>query len=678
MKNPPTDKSDKQGSIEVQLLDAVTRAQSQFVSTNDTNAVFDGMLTALLSLTDSEYGFIGEVFHEDDGSPYLKTHAITNIAWDDETRALYEENAEQGLEFRNMQSLFGSVMTSAAAVIANDPSTDPRRAGIPEGHPPLDAFLGLPFFHRDKMIGMVGIANREGGYDKELIESLRPFLTTCTNLILSVRSRLDQAAVEKSLRESEARGRAILDNADDAIITIDHTGTIESCNRAAGKMFGYGHNELVSMNVRELMPAEHSERHDSYIQSHIRTGRGRIIGVGRELIAKRRDGSEFPIELTVNELKLEGKRLYVGMLRDITERKANEEQRSKLTTELTVRLNEVNRLNEENAMLSDLGSYLQACATKPEAYDVLLAHARVLFPNDSGALYILTDTESSECVISWGDEQGLLAHPIQKHDCWALRRGVVHESSDSKASLRCRHYNGIGVGSQHCIPVMTQNGPIGLLTLHVPSDEAQEKREVDAERTLSLMTGIADRLGPTLSGIELRSQLHEDSIRDPLTKLYNRRFMDETLHRELLRAKRSDQPLSVIILDIDRFKQVNDEYGHDIGDQVLIELADQLSRSVRDEDIVYRYGGEEFVIILPGASLDAARERALSVSRDVRRVRVETSTQPIKITISAGVATYPEHGESSEKLLVQADKALYLAKQSGRDRIELATVSEVS
>ncbi|MDJ0918582.1 MAG: sensor domain-containing diguanylate cyclase, partial [Woeseiaceae bacterium] len=324
------------------------------------------------------------------------------------------------------------------------------------------------------------------------------------------------------------------------------------------------------------------------------------------------------------------------------------------------------------------GSYLQACATKPEAYDVLLAHARVLFPNDSGALYILTDTESSECVISWGDEQGLLAHPIQKHDCWALRRGVVHESSDSKASLRCRHYNGIGVGSQHCIPVMTQNGPIGLLTLHVPSDEAQEKREVDAERTLSLMTGIADRLGPTLSGIELRSQLHEDSIRDPLTKLYNRRFMDETLHRELLRAKRSDQPLSVIILDIDRFKQVNDEYGHDIGDQVLIELADQLSRSVRDEDIVYRYGGEEFVIILPGASLDAARERALSVSRDVRRVRVETSTQPIKITISAGVATYPEHGESSEKLLVQADKALYLAKQSGRDRIELATVSEVS
>ena len=677
MKNPPANATDQQTTIESQLLTAITTAQSQFVMSRDTRTVFDGMLTALLSLTDSEYGFIGEVFHEDDGTPYLKTHAITNIAWNDETRQFYDDNAEQGLEFRNMQTLFGRVITTAAVVIANEPSTDPRRAGIPKGHPPLDAFLGLPFFHRDNMIGMVGIANRPGGYDDKLVESLRPFLTTCTNLILSVRSRLDQAAIEKSLRDSEARGRAILDNADDAIITIDHTGTIESCNRAAGKIFGYGTNELVTMNIRDLMPAEHAERHDSYVRSHMRTGRGKIIGVGRELVAKRRDGTEFPIELTVNELKLEGRRLYVGMLRDITERKANEEQRSRLTAELQSRLSEVNRLNEENAMLSDLGSYLQACASKEEAFDVLLAHARVLFPEESGALYILTETASSECVISWGDEQDLLSHPLQKHHCWALRRGVVHESNDSKASLRCRHYNGIGAGSQHCIPVMTQNGPVGLLTLHVPERDNVES-DVRSEHTLSLLTGIADRLGPTLSGIELRTRLHEDSIRDPLTKLYNRRFMDETLHRELLRANRAGQPVSVIILDIDKFKQVNDEYGHEAGDQVLVELADQLTRSVRDEDIVYRYGGEEFVIILPGASLDAARERALSVSRDVRLVRVETANAPIKMTISAGVATYPEHGETKEQLLVQADKALYLAKQSGRDRVELATVADAA
>ena len=194
----------------------------------------------------------------------------------------------------------------------------------------------------------------------------------------------------------------------------------------------------------------------------------------------------------------------------------------------------------------------------------------------------------------------------------------------------------------------------------------------------SLMTGIADRLGPALSGIELRARLHEDSIRDPLTKLYNRRFMNESLHRELLRAGRAEAPLSLIILDLDRFKYINDEYGHDVGDEVLASVAQKLCEAVREEDYVYRYGGEEFVIALPGANLDIARERAQEACRAVRALRIETEKGPLHITISAGVATFPEHGSAQEELIVQADKALYLAKQSGRDRIELAVVAEAS
>jgi len=426
------------------------------------------------------------------------------------------------------------------------------------------------------------------------------------------------------------------------------------------------------------MPTGHSERHDAYINDYMQTGRARIIGVGRELIAKRRDGSEFPIELTVNEIKLEGRRLFVGMLRDISERRANEAQRDKLTKELTHRVEELDRLNEENGLLSGLGSYLQACSTKEEAYDVLLAHVRVLFSNESGAFYTLGEATNATCVLSWGDEQEILLHPVQKQDCWAMRRGVVHKTSDTGATLRCRHYNGMGAGSQFCIPVMTQNGPIGLLTLHMPSDDDEDELEQRVARSLSLMTGIADRLGPALSGIELRARLHEDSIRDPLTKLYNRRFMNESVHREMLRARRADTPLSFIILDLDRFKHINDEYGHDIGDEVLIMVAQSLSQAVREEDFVYRYGGEEFVIVLPGANLDIARERAQEACRTVRALRIDTQKGPLHVTISAGVATYPEHGQTQENLIVQADKALYLAKQSGRDRIELAGAAAAS
>jgi diguanylate cyclase (GGDEF)-like protein/PAS domain S-box-containing protein len=668
----------KSQSIEEQLLAAITRAQSQFVLSRDARIVFDGMLNALLNLTDSEYGFVGEVFYEDDGTPFLKTHAITNIAWNEETQRLYDENVEQGLEFRNMDTLFGSVMVTGDVVIANKPADDRRAGGIPKGHPPLNAFLGLPFFHRDKLIGMVGIANREAGYDQLLVDALQPFLTTCTNIILGVRAQKAQAAIQKSLSESEARGRAILDNAIDAIITIDQAGRIESCNRAAGKVFGYGTNELLSMNVSALMPGDHGDRHDGYVRSYLRSGRGKVIGVGRELTARRRNGEEFPIELTVNEIKLEGRLLFVGMLRDISERKANEEQRSELTRELTERVDELNRLNEENAMLSGLGSYLQACVSKEEAYDVLLSHVRVLFPNESGAVYSLSEATNADCVLSWGTEKEVLSHPVQKSDCWAMRRGVVHETSEAGASLRCRHYNGIGAGNQVCIPVMTQNGPIGLLTLHVPISTADEQPAAKVARNLSLMTGIADRLGPALSAIELRGRLHEDSIRDPLTKLYNRRFMDESLHRELLRANRGHLPLSLIILDLDKFKSINDEYGHDVGDEVLMVVARQLGQVVREEDIVYRFGGEEFVIVLPGASLDVARERAQEACRAIRALRVETGHGPLHVTLSAGVATFPEHGTTQDQLIVQADRALYLAKQSGRDRIELAKVAKAS
>ena len=132
-------------SIESKLLATITRAQSQFVRSHEPRMVFDSLLEALLNLTDSEYGFIGEVLREEDGTPYLKTHAITNIAWNDETRQLYEENVAQGLEFRNMRTLFGNVITTGEAVIANDPGKDRRGAGTPQGHPPLNAFLGLPF-----------------------------------------------------------------------------------------------------------------------------------------------------------------------------------------------------------------------------------------------------------------------------------------------------------------------------------------------------------------------------------------------------------------------------------------------------------------------------------------------------------------------------------------------------
>jgi len=146
--------------------------------------VYGCLLAGLLDLMDSEYGFIGEVKYEENGTKFLQTHASTNIAWNEATQNFYEENAEDGLRFYNMNTLFGTVLNTGCPVISNNPKKDKRAGGLPKGHPALNHFLGIPFFKKGgELIGMLAIANKPGGYTEDDIEYLEPFTVTCSNFI---------------------------------------------------------------------------------------------------------------------------------------------------------------------------------------------------------------------------------------------------------------------------------------------------------------------------------------------------------------------------------------------------------------------------------------------------------------------------------------------------------------
>ncbi|MBD3307903.1 PAS domain S-box protein [candidate division KSB3 bacterium] len=307
------------------LLQAITRAQSQFITDVTPNVLFDELLDSLLVLTESEYGFIGEVFKKSDGAPYLKTHAITNIAWNAETQKFYAENAPQGLEFDNMQSLFGAVIMTGKPVLSNDPYHDPRRGGLPEGHPALNAFLGLPFYRGENLIGMVGIANRPTGYDAAIIDYLQPFLATCGNIIEAHQVDRRRRIAQKALRESEATTRAIVTTVVNGIIVIDERGVIELFNPSAEKIFGYRADDVIGQKVNVLMPDPYHSKHDSYIRNYLTTGEKKVIGVGREVEGMRKDGSRFPMELAVSEMRGETESKFVGVLTDITARKTDEQ-----------------------------------------------------------------------------------------------------------------------------------------------------------------------------------------------------------------------------------------------------------------------------------------------------------------------------------------------------------------
>lgn len=191
------------------VLAAVERAHRLYFRDGDRPRLFERMLEDVLLLTGCEYGFIGEILHHDDGTRYLKSWALTDISWDEPTKALYEstKGPDQGLVFENLNTLFGRVISSGMPLISNDPAHDPRRGGLPPGHPPLNSFLGLPLLRRDEMIGMVGVANRPTGFSADDIESLEPYLAVCAHMIDVIRSDRERAAAQAAEREA----RAILD-----------------------------------------------------------------------------------------------------------------------------------------------------------------------------------------------------------------------------------------------------------------------------------------------------------------------------------------------------------------------------------------------------------------------------------------------------------------------------------
>jgi PAS domain S-box-containing protein len=247
------------------LLQAISWIQTQFLADAESEILFDGMLDHVLSLTESEYGFIGEILFASDGSPmmeegymkfrgrpYLKTHAITNIAWNEETRAFYAENAPKGMEFHNLQTLFGAVIVTGKPVIANSPSTDPRRGGLPDGHPPLNAFLGVPFSKNEQMTGMVGIANREGGYDEAMVDYLQPFLATCSCIIEAYRSERQKQQAEQKIVEQAA----LLNVATDAIMVRELDNQILFWNQGAEKLYGWTQAEVIKRDANKLLYRE--------------------------------------------------------------------------------------------------------------------------------------------------------------------------------------------------------------------------------------------------------------------------------------------------------------------------------------------------------------------------------------------------------------------------------------
>jgi diguanylate cyclase (GGDEF)-like protein/PAS domain S-box-containing protein len=470
------------------MLDAVSRAQSNFISRAGHHTTFASLLNILLDSSKSEYGFIGEVLHAADGTPYLLTHAISPSNDNGETSAVYWPYSKQGLELRGLNTLIGDVITTGQPVVVNEPPPRHRATGLPPGYTAMHTFLGLPLYLGDTLVGMIGVANRAGRYDQALRDELSPLLVTCASLIAAHRNHLARQELESRLKLT----KTAVDKSKMPFFLLSPDGRLKDVNDYACLSLGYTRDELIGKFIWDFDPDYDPAARASAWKELKKNGTMTV-----ETIHRRKDGTSFPVEVTSNYVAFGEEEYGFSFARDITEKKQQEAR-------------------------------------------------------------------------AW-----------------------------------------------------------------------------------------------------------EQANYDMLTGLPNRRLLQDRLSQELKKAHHTGLPLALLFIDLDRFKEINDNLGHAKGDLLLTEAARRISNCLGETDTVARLGGDEFTVILPEFGERLHLER---IAQDIIRelgepFHFENDAMGYYISGSIGITLYPDDAQDLDSLLRHADQAMYRAKAEGRGRFSYFTQS---
>ena len=517
----------------------------------------------------------------------------------------------------------------------------------------------------------------------------------------SVKVPIERAQENERSEASAHEFAQVLEHAGEAVIVKDLNAVVTYWNREAVAIYGFSAQEAIGQPMRKLHAADLSEADYARILARVRAGvptsatadrrkkngeivrvalrttplldsKGTLIGeitVARDVTALHRSQEALAAAQATLQLRLAGIRdANRNLTREIAARHKADAEMRRNNKALAATVRQLETFHREGEALSRMAELLQSCTQRAEAYAIVRETGAQLFPNSAGSLFIYRESRD---VLEYASTWGVAPAPaltLAPDECWALRLGSPH-FVPRKGTIRCRHVHE-DVESYACMPVQGQGQVLGLLHIAVDVDPRSQRPARDAEQRLRAMT---DRVGPALANLKLRDALREMALRDGLTGLYNRRYLEDALNRELHRAERSGKPVSVVMIDIDHFKRFNDKFGHDAGDFVLSAVARTIAKSIRPSDIACRYGGEELAVVLAEADLECGRARVEHMRRAIRETNLVHLGQTLPApTASFGIAVYPANGTKPADLLKAADQALYCAKKEGRDRVCVA------
>jgi diguanylate cyclase (GGDEF)-like protein/PAS domain S-box-containing protein len=478
------------------------------------------------------------------------------------------------------------------------------------------------------------------------------------------------------LQEQTIQLNSLIENSPFGIVVLDQEGLVVLTNPAFDQLFRFAHGELTGGDLDSIFVPD-----DAWTGSTLSIEKV-IAGETLRTTAQRRrkDGQVLDLEVHAVPLLVAGRvrgsyMIYKDISEQIRATQAEREQ-AKVLSELVA---ELQLRNQQMALLSEMGDLLECCGTTQEACAVVAQSVQKLLPEAlSGTLYLFKSSRNLvEAAVRWGDDN-VSAPLFSPESCWGLRRGQP-QWSERAGGINCSHLAEGSTSKCLCVPMVGQGDTLGILHLEFAADaEAKSKSDSSSgslqDSRLRMASTASGQIALSLASLRLRETLRDQSIRDPLTGLFNRRFMEESLEREMQRAIRKNHPVSVLFVDLDHFKRFNDTFGHDAGDLVLRSVAELFRSQFRVDDVICRYGGEEFGIILPESSAENAAIRANALREETKKLEIQYKNHALgRITLSVGVASFPEHGRTSEELLKAADQCLYESKSAGRDKVSVAT-----
>ena len=476
----------------------------------------------------------------------------------------------------------------------------------------------------------------------------------------------DRNLLQNKLQQSEAKMRAILEAMTDTILVLTpHEESIKVVPTNAASLYREG-MDPVGKIIEEFFKS-----------SQLREIA--VCKVKQALEQKQTVNLEYSLSLGDSQVWFAAsispmaEDSVIWVARDITSRKKAEGKVQQVNQQLAAKIAELEQRHGEMNLLYEMSQFLQGCSQLSEAYEAIAGLIQPLFPNSCGAIFLTDDGKKSiKPIAMWGENMNSetrlpirYADPAGRDKLKDLQQKNCHATKNVDVDVLCKHIPPSPHAAQSlCVPMLSEGKALGILYLGW-----QELGQLNSTKE-KLAAIVAEQISSAIANLKLRETLKQQTIRDPLTNLFNRRYLEESLEREIDRARRQKQTLGIIMVDIDHFKRFNDTFGHQAGDEVLRRVGQFLQKNIRHSDIACRYGGEEMTLMLPGASLKNTWQRAEQMRQGIKRLNLEYEGESLgNISVSIGVACFPQHGRDQKGILQAADEALYIAKEKGRNRV---------